>query len=162
MTPRALLVLGALLACACWRERRELQPAAVPTPAPLPIRLTEIQRRALPGGRSFDGNAYAISEGRRLYQWFNCTGCHGNGGGGSGPALMDDRWLYGSGGADVYTSIAEGRPNGMPSFGSQLRPEQVSQLTAYVRSLSGLQRPDTVSPRADTMAPQSVRQTRRR
>src|SRR5690242_18617526 len=38
----------------------------------------------------------AIAEGKKLFSRYNCTGCHGNGGGGSGPALMDDRWFYGS------------------------------------------------------------------
>jgi cytochrome c oxidase cbb3-type subunit 3 len=155
----APLVMALALA-ACWRERRELRPSPAATASPQRISVTKIQTRALGGGRPYDDNAYGISEGRRLYEWFNCYGCHGRGGGGSGPALMDDHWLYGSDPASVYTSISEGRPNGMPSFGSQLRPQQVWQLTAYVRSLAGLQRADTVAPRDDAMATQSVPQRR--
>src|ERR1044071_3848683 len=41
-------------------------------------------------------NAYAIAEGKRLYTQLNCVGCHANGGGGMGPPLMDDKWIYGS------------------------------------------------------------------
>jgi cytochrome c oxidase cbb3-type subunit 3 len=86
----------------------------------------------------YEGNAYAISEGKRLFEWMNCTGCHSNGGGGSGPALMDDTWIYGSEPQDIYETIVDGRPNGMPSFASRLTTQQVWQLVAYVRTLSGL------------------------
>ena len=44
----------------------------------------------------YDGNAYAVSEGKRLYNQFNCSGCHFQGGGGIGPPLMDADWIYGS------------------------------------------------------------------
>src|SRR4051812_32330165 len=49
-----------------------------------------------PPSPHYEVNAYAIGEGYRLYNWFNCVGCHANGGGGMGPALMDDAWIYGS------------------------------------------------------------------
>jgi cytochrome c oxidase cbb3-type subunit 3 len=152
---------GALALAGCWRERRELQQPPAATPPPRPVSITEQQQRALTGGHRYENNAWGISEGGRLYEWFNCTGCHGYGGGGSGPALMDDHWLYGSDPASIYTSISEGRPNGMPSFGSQLRPEQVWQLTAYVRSLARLQRFDTYAPRADGMATRSLKRQSR-
>ena len=48
-------------------------------------------------------------------------------------------------------TIAEGRPNGMPSFGGVLREQQLWQLTAYVRSLSGLVPKDAASGRSDHM-----------
>ena len=44
----------------------------------------------------YEGNAYAVSEGKRLYNQFNCSGCHFQGGGGIGPPLMDAEWIYGS------------------------------------------------------------------
>jgi cytochrome c oxidase cbb3-type subunit 3 len=68
----------------------------------------------------------------------NCSGCHANGGGGMGPALMDTEWTYGSQPDQVFASIAEGRPNGMPSWKSRLSDQQIWELVAYVRSLSGL------------------------
>ena len=37
-----------------------------------------------------------IAEGQRLYNAFNCVGCHAHGGGAIGPALMDDLWIHGS------------------------------------------------------------------
>jgi cytochrome c oxidase cbb3-type subunit 3 len=55
-----------------------------------------------------------------------------------GPALMDDEWIYGSNPEQVFATIAEGRPNGMPSFKYRLSNQQIWQLVAYVRSLSSL------------------------
>jgi len=81
-------------------------------------------------------NAYAIAEGQSLYRWFNCAGCHFGGGGGIGPPLMDEQWIYGSAPADIFATIVEGRPNGMPAFGIMLPDDQIWILAAYVRSLS--------------------------
>jgi len=85
----------------------------------------------------YEENAYAMNEGKRLYEWFNCVGCHAHGGGGMGPPLMDDKWLYGSQPDQVFKTIVEGRPNGMPSFRGKIPDYQVWQLSAYVRSMSG-------------------------
>jgi cytochrome c oxidase cbb3-type subunit 3 len=99
----------------------------------------------------YDDNAWAIGEGQRLYNWFNCNDCHGMGGGGMGPALMDDVWIYGSEPQAIFTSIVEGRPNGMPAFGGKVADQQVWQLVAYVRTLSALQRKDVRPGRPDAM-----------
>ena len=96
-------------------------------------------------------NAFGISEGKRLYTWFNCVGCHANGGGGMGPPLMDERWIYGSDPENIFATIEEGRPNGMPSFRGKLPEYQVWQLVAYVRSLSGNVPKDAAGGRQDNM-----------
>jgi cytochrome c oxidase cbb3-type subunit 3 len=83
----------------------------------------------------FDNNQHAISEGARLFRWYNCNGCHSNGGGGIGPALMDDHWIYGSAPANLYDTIVKGRPNGMPSYSGKIPSYQVWQLVAFVQSL---------------------------
>jgi cytochrome c oxidase cbb3-type subunit 3 len=85
----------------------------------------------------YERNAAALSEGQRLYSAMNCVGCHAHGGGGMGPPLMDDKWIYGSDIKNIYATIVEGRPNGMPSFGGKIPPEQVWQIAAYVRSMAG-------------------------
>lgn len=103
-------------------------------------------------GRSpYDENAFAISEGQRLFEWFNCTGCHAHGGGAIGPALMDGVWIYGGEPDQIYATIVQGRPNGMPSFGARIPRQQVWQLVAYVRSLSGELRKDVEPGRRDAM-----------
>ena len=66
----------------------------------------------------------------------NCTGCHFSGGGGMGPALTSGHWRYGGRIEQIYESIAQGRPNGMPSWQFVLGPTQMWELAAYVKSLS--------------------------
>jgi len=55
-----------------------------------------------------------------------------------GPPLMDEKWIYGSNPENIFATIVEGRPNGMPSFAGKIPEYQVWQLAAYVRSLGGL------------------------
>ena len=96
-------------------------------------------------------NAYALAQGRIFYRWFNCIGCHAQGGGGTGPALMDASWTYGKDPDAVFTTIMDGRPNGMPSFRGRIPEAQAWQIVAYVRSLSGLVSSDAATNRGDTM-----------
>jgi cytochrome c oxidase cbb3-type subunit 3 len=105
-----------------------------------------------PRARLFDNNANAISAGQQLFTMMNCVGCHSHGGGGMGPALSDDQWRYGGRIDQIAASIADGRPNGMPSWRGKLTNQQIWQLAAYVRSLSGLPSKDAVSSRADAMS----------
>ncbi|HEU0030066.1 MAG TPA: c-type cytochrome [Kofleriaceae bacterium] len=123
-------------------ERRELVPGNPPA---------ELGQRLDPRMPGYAETAYALSEGRQLYNYFNCVGCHAKGGGAMGPALIDDHWAYGSAPFEVATSIVEGRPNGMPSFRNKVTPLQVYQLVAYVRSLGNLVRFDARSARDDHM-----------
>jgi cytochrome c oxidase cbb3-type subunit 3 len=105
-----------------------------------------------PRARLFDNNANAISAGQQLFSMMNCVGCHSHGGGGMGPALSDDEWRYGGRIDQIAASIADGRPNGMPSWRGKLTSQQIWELAAYVRSLSGLPSKDAVSSRADAMS----------
>lgn len=112
-----------------------------------------------PRAKLYDNNAPAIAQGQFLYTKMNCVGCHFHGGGGMGPPLMDDEWRYGGRIDQIAASIAEGRPNGMPSWRSKLTSDQIWQLAAYVRSLSGLPSKDAVSSRSEGMStgtPQSL------
>jgi cytochrome c oxidase cbb3-type subunit III len=87
-------------------------------------------------GRRFEGNKAAIADGKALFGQMNCTGCHFNGGGGMGPALMSGYWRYGGQMDQIYESIEQGRPNGMPTWQFVLQPQQIWELAAYVKSLS--------------------------
>jgi cytochrome c oxidase cbb3-type subunit 3 len=81
-------------------------------------------------------DAKAAEEGATLFTSMNCDGCHGGGAVGAvGPSLTDGRWRYGGADADIYRSIAEGRPKGMPSFGGALQPAMIWRLVAYIKSL---------------------------
>ncbi|HEY0369590.1 MAG TPA: cytochrome c [Chthoniobacterales bacterium] len=102
--------------------------------------------------KGYEESAYAIGEGQKLYMAFNCVGCHFHGGGGIGPPLMDGEWIYGHEPQQIFASIVEGRPNGMPSFRGKIPDYQVWQLVAYVRSLGGLAPSSTAPGRSDEMA----------
>lgn len=106
---------------------------------------------ANPYPNAYEANAWEIAQGQRLFTWMNCTGCHAHGGGAIGPPLMDAEWRYGGASDDIYASIVEGRPNGMPSYRGKLNNQQVWQLVAYVRSLSGHVRKDAAPGRTDGM-----------
>jgi cytochrome c oxidase cbb3-type subunit 3 len=89
------------------------------------------------------GEVGVLQEGRRLFTWYNCSGCHGDhGGGGMGPSLRDVTWMYGGHDDDIFNSIAEGRANGMPAWGTKLPSEQIWQITAYIRSMRTAAEPD--------------------
>lgn len=143
------ICLGAgLLLAGCEREQRPTRapPAASGTGDP-----SFTAQGVLPADNRYEDNAYAVSQGKVWFRTYNCNGCHGQGGGDSGPALMDGAWRYGADPASVYASIAHGRPNGMPAFGQRLPEDQIWQLAAYVRSMSGQLRIDVAPSRSDTL-----------
>ena len=133
-----LIMALCLSGAGCERERRSFATADAAT-------------AAVPAEGPYETNAYGISQGQQLYSYFNCGGCHSHGGGGMGPALMDDQWRYGSAPVQIYSSIADGRPNGMPAFRGRIPEDQLWQLTAYVRSLSGLAPQDGAPNRDDAL-----------
>ena len=162
-----LVACAAVLAlCACEREARRFQEpaatAATPKATPAGDLTAGAQLAVQKTTNPAEQNAYAVAQGKRLFSWYNCVGCHAHGGGGSGPALMDDKWLYGYEPGNIFKTIVEGRPNGMPAFGTLIPESQVWQLVAYVRSMSGLLRIDVAPGRNDDMqtGPPESRQDR--
>lgn len=137
----ALCVLATV--AACKREEREWRTdppvgAALDQVKPMLNRIngsTPLVLAAL--GQPYENNAYQLSQGKRLYAWFNCQGCHADGGGDSGPALMDGWWRYGPDRVSIFLSIRDGRPNGMPAFGTRMTTDEIWQLTGYIRTLDG-------------------------
>lgn len=84
------------------------------------------------------GDPEAIEDGKRLFNQYNCSGCHAAGGGAIGPALIDDQWIYGSSAANIFWTIVEGRPAGMPAFAGKISDDQIWRIAAFVRSLAKL------------------------
>ncbi len=101
---------------------------------------------------AYYNNTEAVNTGKRLFQQYNCSGCHSNGGGGMGPDLMDDVWIYGGRLEQIHQTLVEGRPNGMPSWGGKVPDEQLWQLSAYVRSMS---LPQTLAAQTDNTPSQT-------
>lgn len=155
----AAALATALALAACDREERKLSHESTPAAlTPATQRVGMQPGEAGPGlqetqtTRSFDpGNAWEMAQGERLFGWYNCSACHGrNGGGGMGPALSDERWLYGSDPDAIFKTIMEGRPNGMPSFKGRIPEDETWQLVGYVRSLSGLAATNAAPSRSDS------------
>jgi cytochrome c oxidase cbb3-type subunit III len=139
--PFLCALAGALVLSACRRESRDFSSGVE----------IEIPGDSLIVRRDYEQNAHALAEGKRLFVAFNCSGCHGNGGGGMGPPLLDAPWRYGSELPQVFASIMNGRPNGMPGFRGKIVPQQAWQIAAYVRSLSGQVSFVTAPSRSDHM-----------
>jgi cytochrome c oxidase cbb3-type subunit 3 len=139
---RSATLLPAILLVACAAEPR---PAATGRP-PSGAGGAEVRTSELHAGpvretprvdNPYSGNEVARAEGARLYGWFNCAGCHGpQGGGGIGPPFADAEWIYGEEPQNIFQSIVQGRPNGMPAFGGQIPDQEVWKIVLHVQSLS--------------------------
>lgn len=80
--------------------------------------------------------------GHMLYIRLNCADCHGfKGKGGMGPDLTDRSWIFGGTPAQIFKSIYEGRPEGMPSWGKALPRKDIWQLVAFIQTLGGAYKP---------------------
>jgi len=106
---------------------------------PIPGPATDVERAANP----YAEDRTAMGEGRQLFIRFNCSGCHGGrAGGGMGPSLRDADWMYGSLDAQVFSTIAEGRAHGMPSWQRRLTDDQIWKLVTYIKALRTRNEPE--------------------
>ena len=133
-----IAMLAALIAAGCNPQPSEVA-ASGATPAvdipvgPIPGPAVESQPQLNP----FASDSIAMHEGRQLFVRYNCAGCHGgHAGGGMGPSLRDQDWIYGNSDAHVFDSIAEGRAHGMPAWGTKLPEQQIWKLVAYIKTLN--------------------------
>ncbi|MFN2603110.1 MAG: cytochrome c [Gemmatimonadaceae bacterium] len=152
---RTCIALTVLTGLACEREDRRFREEPPAANAASVAKVSSLQpgptMRLVATHGPYRENAYMVSEGKMLFNNMNCVGCHANGGGGMGPALMDDDWIYGSDPAQIFASIAQGRPNGMPAWGSMLSDDQIWRLVGYIQSMSGQLRKDVAPTRNDDM-----------
>lgn len=69
----------------------------------------------------------------------SCVKCHGNEGNGfgsrKGPSLQRQEYTYGRTRESVMESIRNGRPKGMPAYGTFFTEEQLEALTTYILTL---------------------------
>ena len=122
-SPSHLLVAGDSLR---FIEHPENLPAGFPS-----------QTKALLVTNPYEGNKRAITVGGQLFIGYNCLDCHGaEGSGAMGPSFQDGRWHFGGSPGEVFESIYQGRPDGMPAWGGRITNDQIWMLTAYVRSLA--------------------------
>jgi mono/diheme cytochrome c family protein len=136
----AVVALAALLG-ACGRQ------AAPPAPVPAAAGVR------MPVPPMIADSPQAREAGHTLFVKMNCAGCHTyTGKGWMGPDLTDSYWRFGGAPEDIYRSIYEGRPQGMPAWGKALAPDEIWQLVLYIRALPAKPGgdPGSVSPVTET------------
>ena len=87
-----------------------------------------------------------------------CASCHGEQAQGLiGPNLTDDRWIHGGTVEQIFQSVAKGWPaKGMPPWGRAVKPEELSALVSYVRSIQGSNPPNARAPEGDRVVPEPI------
>ena len=141
------LRLICLLGAACGSPPPHGGSVAAPPPSFVAVGPIPGPPTAAPGSPNpFADDRTAAGEGRQLFIRFNCSGCHGGrAGGGMGPSLRDTDWLYGSKDTQVFSSITEGRANGMPSWQTRMTAEQTWKLVTYIKALRTRNEPEAPS-----------------
>jgi cytochrome c oxidase cbb3-type subunit III len=152
MRQRALIIASLflmLMVAGCDMQSVEVAPAGttplirtpvgpIPGPPEKPVNLT---------ANPYAQDRNAIAEGKRLFNWYNCAGCHGGrAGGGTGPSLRDGAWIYGGSDAHIFNSIAQGRANGMPAWSTKLPEEHIWKMVAYIKSMRTPLEPEPPTP----------------
>jgi cytochrome c oxidase cbb3-type subunit 3 len=151
--PPFLALLAALALAACGRASGGGTTTATPADLPSDAKLSGVPLGQPPGepaspaasiANPYEGDGAAVAEGKALFASMNCVYCHGDAGSGLiGPALNGHGWRYGGAPAQLYNSIHDGRPQGMPAWGARLPPDQIWKLVAYLESLGGARAPST-------------------
>jgi cytochrome c oxidase cbb3-type subunit III len=156
----SLIALSLLLTGVACRSTSAPSAAAGALPAvqsavgPIPGGARNINFRTNP----FTNDRVALEEGRKLFNWYNCSGCHGgHAGGGMGPSLRDKVWLYGDRDDQIFDSIAAGRGHGMPAWGFRIPEEQIWKLVTYIKSMRTPDEPEPPqTPPQEQVAPPAI------
>ena len=141
---RAWVALALTLSTVSMQGRSQQGPGPLPVPARAAIGpVPGLDKREPDTRNPLKDDRAALQDGRRLFVTMNCSGCHGGrAGGGMGPSLRDEDWLYGNRDAQIFDSIAQGRAQGMPAWGTQLPESEIWKLVTYVQSLRTDHEPD--------------------
>lgn len=121
------------------------EPATASTNAQIPLNVPVTT--LFPGGetppekaanvKKYEGNPVYIAAGKAIFEHYNCSGCHFHGAGGMGPPFMNGgHWIYGGRLDQIFASIYQGRPNGMPSWGRKIPDQVIWEIATYVKALS--------------------------
>jgi cytochrome c oxidase cbb3-type subunit 3 len=129
--PAAIFLACIVGVVACSAEKRSIGPQAPLTPPSGPDD---------PRASVIETNAFQISEGGRLFRWHGCDQCHTETSQGAANLTRFDR-RYGDSTTQLYASIAQGRPDGMPAYAGKIASQQIWQLAAYVGNLPSLPAP---------------------
>lgn len=140
----AIYIVLLLLVTGCARDTSDSAAAgAMPTLSTAVGPVPGAGAKFVGASNPLAGDPVALQEGRKLFNWYNCSGCHGgHAGGGMGPSLRDQDWLYGNRDDQIFDTIASGRAHGMPSWRTKIPEQQIWKLVAYIKSMRTPQEPD--------------------
>lgn len=84
------------------------------------------------------GDPARLDAGKQVFM-NNCMPCHKADGGGSiGPNLTDRYWIHGHRVEDMLNTVSNGvLDKGMPAWSTVLKPDQIAEVVAFVRTLAG-------------------------
>lgn len=98
------------------------------------MKAAQVSQKTIPTENPYEHDEKAIAEGKLLYEE-HCSDCHGEDlKGDVGPDLTA-HLKYGETDDKKFTSIADGRPGGMPAFRNQLGRDRIWKVLAYVDSV---------------------------
>jgi cytochrome c oxidase cbb3-type subunit 3 len=125
-----------------WSQRGQYEAEV----AAAEVKYAAVREAARPTQNPYHGDAAAIAKGKETFETI-CAACHtAQGTGLVGPSLVDPYWKYGHGDGELFETVAEGRPLGMPAWGPQLGTEKIWQVLAYVETLPKQTEPGIGSP----------------
>jgi cytochrome c oxidase cbb3-type subunit 3 len=147
-----------------WSSRGDLQAALTAAEAGNADRVAKIAAADVTAiAADPDLSTFAKAAGASIFK-VQCVQCHGSGatGGPGYPNLNDDSWLWGGTLADIQTTLQHGvrytadsatRVSEMPAFGRDgvLKPEEITDVAAYVRKLSNQQADDASATRGQAL-----------
>jgi cytochrome c oxidase cbb3-type subunit 3 len=114
---------------------------------------TAAVRATLPTTNPYHGDRAALAEGQAVFVSI-CAACHKPDGTGLvGPSLVDPYWKYGNDDASLFASVSQGRPAGMPPWGTQLGTEKIWKALAYLETLPRSSQPGIGAPSYEAPAP---------
>lgn len=99
-------------------------------------------------------DATALASGKEIYT-AKCVACHGAlGEGGVGPNLTDNYWLHGGTVSEVFSTIKYGvASKGMIAWESQLKPDEMQNLTSFILTLQGTNPPNAKEAQGELIEP---------
>jgi cytochrome c oxidase cbb3-type subunit 3 len=125
-----------------WSQRAQYEAEV----ASLEAKYAAVREANRPTTNPYHGNAEAIAMGAETWATI-CVACHtAEGTGLVGPSLVDPYWKYGNDDAELFATVSEGRPLGMPPWGAQLGTEKIWQVLAYMETLPRRDEPGIGSP----------------
>jgi cytochrome c oxidase cbb3-type subunit 3 len=128
-----------------WSQRAQYEAEV----AALETRYAAVRAESRPTANPYHGDAAAIAKGAETWSTI-CVACHlPEGTGLVGPSLVDPYWKYGHSDAELFATVSEGRPLGMPPWGPQLGSEKIWQVLAYLETLPKSEAPGIGSPEYD-------------